>query len=586
MVYSSYALLFYTITNPASPQFPFIDSSSLQLPNGKLLYIQGKSATTNNFYIYQIGPSGTLYASQISTIGNTGKYALGIYLKDATKVIIYGTTMKTNQIYHFCALYDFVANSLSVTYTSRDTGYSTAVTYVSQAFVYSGKLCYVATHTVDYYATKTDIVKIDLTTYEVTTTSLDAFYFASNQWGIADSIDSKYAYIMGCKDGDSTRPIFYKVDWSANTITYLAECPQNTVIRYTSVGLRVETSEIERDESNNYILYWTWVSGDTYAGFDICQNRLVFNSSGIFPANLIYNNFRHGYLTTSWGTGVECPVLNVYLEDKDTFYMWYVNRHGYPDYIPYWQKAHFEVADWYNYVDTEIVYTDLGEQTDIPTREDMFDTNRIYKDNMATFMVWEDYSNVNTYIYCGLLPSRKDWDISITYSPSGDYYTATQYLMVCTLTLNTYAYANASVTVKVDNATLTTKKTDELGKFTFTMLINVAGYHELKFDVIIGTSYQDTVLKPITVLTNPSEDEGQQISTTLLYMFITILPILFVVLLPCILLGALIGPMGYVIGLGLGSTLAFMVNLMPLSGFALIILLIAVFVVIVIKSGR
>lgn len=586
------AVSYKTITIPADSIFQQPNHNSLSLKSGQFAYVICTATSSNNLHIYLYTADGELEAYTVGDVplvsGTPNKNAFALY-DNETSLVIMGLhhTGGSNSALKWAIKYDLTS------YAITDLGYDSTVAttspsiYVSDIFFYNDVLYQIVMHTA---TSRTFLSKLDIVTGSLTDTQLtSSCLFTGSIFGFQDSENPEDIYLMGAKTGDTSRPLYVKMDLEAEDYEVLANHPTDTHIRGDSyISTRYISGGIEYDETENQtVLYHTWVWSDDASYIETNQHRLIFNGTNIISAELNKQNFRTGAFDLSSKFIAETAISGGYMEEKDKFYFYHIDEEGtYPNEEKVSYRREITIDDWFNYDKSYTTYQDYAKvEQDIRYGQPYHVSNIAYKDMSKTVMAVQKYDDSVVWIYFGLLVAQRIWTISIDYIPSGDLETATQYKFTITLYLNDIAYAGGTLIIKMDNSTIGTLKTDVDGQIDFPYLFSYAGVHELIHEVYVSGELDETIEETLTVYTTEKEEEGV-ISDTLLYTLSVVIPILFVVLLPAFLLASILkSVVGFLIGLVLGGVMGTTSGILHVSALFLIVLLVAVYIIFVIRRG-
>lgn len=581
----------YTITLPSNPIFSEGTFRSMHLSNDKYAYVIAQQGTTNNLHVWLFSSSGTLLAYNFVTIplisGTIVKCALSLY-DNGTNLIIMGLQHTGGA--QSPILFAFSLNTITYAFTQYNYVTTYACTldnlYISNIVVYNDAFYAIISYngteaSRTYYGKLTYTGTLSIIQISATNNFVGSIFITQNE----DTPEN--IYIVSGKPNDETRPIYYKGDLSAQTASYLCEHPTNNHWRIdTYLSLRFLGGGLYTQEDGKYILYFTWSWCDNYGDLEIIQHRLKFSSSGVDAGNLEAQNQRNGIFGQSSNVAEqEISLAGGYLENYYTIKLWRIRQTEPYSGIFYCIRSTLNSSQWENF---DITYLDLESPDNNEDASVIYEDAywRITRISTSTMQTSEDNNNQYVYIYSGLQEGQRTYTLSISYLPSGDLYTHTQYSWIITLTVNGQVRKDYQIVMKIDDQVLGTKTTDINGKVNFLVYLTISGFHRFYYYVYFSNAMEYDIYDDYIVISLDAEDDTSIITTQLLYSLTIMIPLLFVVLLPAFILFIIMKDViGFLIGLVIGGFLGYSVGLISLSTIFLIGLLVITYIVIIWKKG-
>ena len=549
---------------------------STVLDNGKFAYVTFLTTNGGHIYVYN---AGGLDGDTSIDIGASITYDISVSSYDVYVVVAWAVKFAGgNYLVYWTKLN---TETYQLTYKNTVWALGSPPIYLSNIIMFGGCAYVIATTGDSDYIFKYGVIN-GSSSYHALGNIISNHY----SYGFLDE-DSNRAYFMAISL-DNNKPLYLYVNLLDTsdfevlaTHLFTTDCIMDYYYRFIGGG-------VFQSEVGEIYLYYTWAYSDEYSVMCV-QHRLHFNSSGIDADNFVEQTktFDESFSSNYWTVAPDyVNIGSAWLDSKTEVHFYMVS----PDLdTETWTYQEVFIKVTGNWEDMGGVCATNETFTTVNSNQMPYNwwQNREWKDSSTVWAIYEDYvTATSAIVYYGLIPSQKVYTMTLEHNPVGEYYTNTQYLMTATLKMNGIAFSGAYLTIKVDDNALTTKETDINGEAEFLLLTNIAGYHTLSFDVIVSSTYEDTLSEYLVFIETTEEDEGQQTTNIMMFALTVMLPIIIVVLVPAFIVFALMKCIeGFLIGLVLGGVVGTSSGILPVASMFLIALLIIVYFVVKIKKG-
>lgn len=572
---------------------------SEDLANGRYIYVIGTNEASALVHVYVYSSSGSQLAHTTIDVNFGGSEEwiedLSLYdnSTDGSTLLIFGCGYRLLTGSYGAYAFIITYNTLTYTYTvDKDVGVGIAASptiHISDTFEHDNDVyCMV---TIDSSTDYTKILKVDLSTgtesYSYPTGYQYARPFAGTIYGFQNGTDTELVYTVSGKIGDNTRPHYWVWDLDSDTITELAEHPINERWKTdTYLSLKYIGGGIHIQEDDKIILYHIWLFIDDDAVLRCIYHRLQFSSGGIASGNLLQQGeiiYEHDYSSTL--TNTEFTTGGGYAYNSTYTHFWIITEYPVDSDLYVFNNLPLLVDDIEDFVETSFY---LGStpfhDSAIVAPEHLY--SRVCRIPTSTHQTTENWDNDEVYIYSLLAEGQREYSIVTSHIPTGEYYTLTQYALTLTLRVNGQLREDYVVEFRIDNQSKGTKLTDVNGQVSFVFIVNTAGFHVFRYYVYYEGEEEYNTYEYEVFLTTEIEDEGQQTSTIMLYSMTTVLPVMFVVLMPAFLLWVILQSVsGFLMGLALGGVMGLNAGIITPATMFLIALLIILYFYVTIKKG-
>lgn len=587
-----------TVTLPSNPILSYAPFRHLVMPSGKIVYAVGRDFDSNNIHVWVYSSTGTqlAYSTFNVGVGGTANFmikAMSLYA-NGTDLIILGVLQYTGGGYTKVNIFGGVYDTVAYSWSEKGNVYVGIGGSIDVAFTepYEYNDVLYAVYSINgVVADWTGYISFNLATNAVAKNPLTGtVLFNRDAIFAVQSADYRYLYLIGAKYGDASRPRYYYLDLDTDEFVIIADHPTATHWRVdTYISLRFIGGGVRQRTDNKYILYFTWGWCDDTANLEIIQHRFLFNSSGVHPDNLEDQNQRNaifgqsGYMgnnEVSFGGGT---MPNYYTIEiwRDVRTELYIGEF-------YTIKSILNVSAFDDFVETGL---------DLETPDTTTDNNgmvyeainwRVCRRLTTTAQVSEHSDDSTVYIYWGLLPCAREYDLDLTYVPFDvPPYCNTRYLFTATLYMNDVLREGAQVYLYVDDVLQKVTVTDSNGEMSFYLLTSIAGIHNITIEVYEYEEYQDEFTEIYTFQSVSYEEETEYpVGTITIGAVMALIPMFFVIFaFPIALVAMGLGLIGFLSGLVVGAIAGFVSGILPMYGVLLLSLVIVLGFILVLKKG-
>lgn len=595
---------YYEINLPNDPRFGAPQLTSIQLVNGRYIYVHARDDTqeVHGVYVYIFSSSGALLSSftedttddhdlttQSLTITdiNDNEFLIG-FINGADLTSVNGKTqtgvIRVNSITFATSLYNESTWLTGGGGNHEDPSYQ-----IGQFTKYQDCIYGLASASFNGGREYAWVMEFNYTanTFDTNTTLTANFegwnYLFSNETETTDNM----RYIISGKDGDSTRPRFLKWDldnWETFPET-LSDVGSDGIwfednilsLRFISAGVVWNVSQ------SRYLMWFSWAKSETtHSGVHIFQHRLMFNSSGIDIDYLEDQETLTDEVNPNTGfSAQETSVISGYETSKDYFTVFCENKYADPTDFRAYELTIF-ITNWATFgsASLDVVSNDWYNEIPVPNHQWI-----LYKDSQETLSSGINPARTNVRIYFSLDVEQEGWTISWTYIPADSpLYVNTNYGFSGTTYLNNIGYPSAYL-VYFDGVLKYSRSTDSGGDFGFTLLTDIRGIHTLNISVYYNSEYKTSEQEDYLFIES-GEAEGTQLGAVMINNILNFLPVFLVVLVPPIALASIMGTLGFMTGLIIGGVIGTMSGVLPTYGLYLIMLVIIMAFVYSMRKGE
>lgn len=595
-----YAVFGYnTINLPTSFKAEIPDNQICHHSSGKFIYVVADlTAQTIKQYVYN--PSGSIY-STIETALPSPLYTLtslsfSVAELNSTATIIFVTLHSHYNIYVFYVKSYVITSSITNGFSSISNVNSEYHTSSLDRYTYH-QLSKIIKYGDNYYCFDNSYCgagdfghsRIKVFKYITATNTISYTFYYDYSVGTSETIptqiqiyqnpnSTKDIYLATSVPPDITLMEYFYFDLDAATTELLANHPAsgryypNRKTKLIGAGLEIAGTQL--------YLYFTWINATIISGipaYTLIQHRLQFNNT-ITVSNLIAQDERAIAIQPSLVAGSVTTWSIGMLVDYNDIIVYFPTKLAGVNHV---YVSSYDVTDWFNMGTSNIDYRNENETSLIPFYTEFDVIGRITTSN---FQSNELSTGTSTRIYYGLTPPATDYDITLTYTPADTYpKSLTSYQFTVITSLNTFPVSSTIIGLW-DNVQSFSVSANG-GQYQFLKTFTTSGIHIFTAKMYLNSInvYNETFT--LTYIDGSAQGGTTEIMLPMaINLLVTFLPPFIMLVAPAVVLYEIMGQIGVLMGLGLGSVLGWTTGMIPQFLMWVIILCIVMYFVIEMKK--